>query len=153
MKKKNNDTKNDALAKKTKTVELELDELELIKQVERRLNELPVLTEAELDELKAKADVFAAETSAKGCWIGLGSFRQEGREFPIDLVQASGNVSMLALLVAEAMSSNPGLEQAFMLAVCLRMKHGGMADAAEEDDTAAEAEEYGPASGCELGAC
>lgn len=145
MKKKNDDTKIAELAKKTeKSVAIEFDDLEVIKSVERRLNELPVLTKAELDELNAKAKVFADEAAAKGCWIGLGSFHLEGSGIPAMLVQASGSASMLALLMAGAMSSDPGLEQAFMLAVGLRIKHGGMT---------AEAEEDGQAPGCELGEC
>lgn len=156
MKKKNEDTKNAELAKKTeKLVAIEFDDLEVIKSVERRLNELPVLTKAELDELNAKAKVFADEAAAKGCWIGLGSFHLEGSGIPAMLVQASGSASMLALLVAGAMSSDPGLEQAFMLAVGLRIKHGNMAAEAEDDDMedAAEAAEDGQAPGCALGEC
>lgn len=135
MMNKNNDTKIAELAKKTeKSVAIEFDDLEVIKSVERRLNELPVLTKAELDELNAKAKVFADEAAAKGCWIGLGSFHLEGSGIPAMLVQASGSASMLALLMAGAMSSDPGLEQAFMLAVGLRIKHGGMTDATEDNE-------------------
>lgn len=156
MKKKNNDTKIAELTKKSeKSVAIEFNDLDLFKQVERKLNELPVLTEAELDELKQKADVFAAEMAGKGCWIGMGMFHKEGSDIPADMVQASGSVSALALLMAGAMSSDPALEQAFMLAVGLRIKHGGLAAEAEDDDMtdAAEAEEDGQAPGCELGEC
>lgn len=132
---KNNDTKIAELTKKSeKSVAIEFDDLKLIKQVERKLNELPVLTEAELDELKEKAEVFAAEMAGKGCWIGMGMFHKEGSDIPADLVHASGSVSTLALLMAGAMSGDPALEQAFMLAVGLRIKHGGMTYATEDNE-------------------
>ncbi len=153
--KKNDDTKNELLAKMKKAVKLDFDALALWESIEQRLKEQPVLTEAELEELKEKADAFGYEAAENGCWIGLGSFRVEGKENPIALVQAAGSVSTLALMVAEAMTHQPALEKAFMLAVGLRIKHGGMTAEAEEDDMtdAAEAEEDGQAPGCELGEC
>lgn len=138
---KNEDMKNELLAKKTeKSVAIEFDDLELIKEVERKRNELPVLTEAELDELKVKVEVLGHEAAEKGCWLGLGSFRMEGSDIQADMVHASGSVAMLALLVAKAMNSDPGLEQAFMLAVGLRIKHGGMTYAAEIENNNEEEE-------------
>ena len=155
MKKKNDDTKNELLAKMKKAVKLDFDALALQESIEQRLKEQPVLTEAELEELKEKADAFGHEAAEKGCWIGLGSFRVEGKENPIALVQAAGSVSTLALMVAEAMVHQPGLEKAILLAVGLKMKFGDMEDAAEDDDMtdAAEAAEDGQAPGCELGEC
>ena len=155
MKKKNDDTKNELLAKMKKAVKLDFDALALKESIEHRLLLQPVLTEAELDELKEKANDFGYEAAEKGCWIGLGSFRVEGKENPIALVQVVGSVSTLALMVAEAMTHQPGLEKAILLAVGLKMKFGDMEDAAEDDDMedAAEAAEDGQAPGCELGEC
>lgn len=52
---KNNDTKIAELTKKSeKSVAIEFDDLKLIKQVERKLNELPVLTKPELKQWKPK---------------------------------------------------------------------------------------------------
>lgn len=144
MKKKNDDTKNELLAKMKKTVKLDFDAKKLAQSIERHLKEQPVLTEAELDELNEKADAFGHEAAEKGCWMGLGSFRVEGKENPIALVQAAGSVSTLALMVAEAMTHQPGLEKAFLLAMGLKLKYGNMA---------AEAEEDGQAPGCALGEC
>lgn len=140
MKKKNEDTKN--------------AELELLLSIHQKLNKLPALTEPELEELMDKSEKFGSEMEDKGCWLGLGMFRSETGK-PKKLVQAEGSVSTLALMVAEAMVHQPGLEKAFLLAVGLKMKFGDMEDAAEDDDMtdAAEAEEDGQAPGCELGEC
>lgn len=155
MKKKNDDTKNELLAKMKKTVKLDFDAKKLAQSIERQLKEQPVLTEAELDELKEKADAFGHEAAEKGCWIGLGSFRMEGRECPVALVHIDGAVSTLALLVADAMNRNPGFEQTILLAMGLKLKYGNMAAEAEADDMtdAAEAAEDGQAPGCALGEC
>lgn len=143
MKKKNDDTKNESLAKMKVAVKLDFDALALQESIERALNEQPVLTKAELEELMEKADVFAAEMADKGCWLGLGSLRTEDREDPKVLVQYSGAVSTLALMVSEAMNCNPGLERVLLLAVALKMKFGDAAEAAED----------GQAPGCALGEC
>ncbi len=132
---KNNDMKNDELAKKTEnSVKLDFDAKKLAQSIERQLKEKPVLTVAELDELKAKEEAFGHEAAEKGCWIGLGSFRMEGREHPIALVHIDGAVSTLALLVADAMNRHPGFEQAILLAMGLKLKYGNMAVAAEDNE-------------------
>lgn len=133
--KKNNDKKNETLMKKTEnSAQLNFDALELANSIERQLKEQPVLTKAELDELQAKEEAFGHEAAEKGCWIGLGSFRMEGRENPIALVHIHGAVSTLALLVADAMNSHPGLEQAILLAMGLKLKYGNMADTTEDNE-------------------
>ena len=132
---KNNDKKIAELAKKTEiSVNLNFDALELTNSIERQLKDQPVLTKAELDELNAKAVAFGHEAGEKGCWLGLGSFRMEGRENPIALVHIDGAVSTLALLVADAMNSHPGLEQVFLLAMGLKLKYGNMADTTEDNE-------------------
>lgn len=132
--KKNNDTKNELLATMKKAVKLNFDALELKNSIERNLDQHPVLTEAELEELNEKADVFASEMADKGCWIGLGSFRVAGKEDQTLLVQASGSVSMLALMVAEAMNCKPWLEQVLLLGVAMKLKFGDMADTTEDNE-------------------
>ena len=138
---KNNDMKNDELAKKTEdSVKLDFDAKKLAQSIERQLKELPVLTKAELDELQAKEEAFGREAAEKGCWIGLGSFRMEGREHPIALVHIDGAVSTLALLVADAMNRHPRFEQAILLAMGLKLKYGNMADTTEDEDDNVEEE-------------
>lgn len=155
--KKNDDTKNELLAKMKKAVKLDFDARALQESIEQRLKEQPVLTEAELEELKEKAGAFGHEAAEKGCWIGLGSFRVEGKENPIALVQAAGFVGGIALMVAEAMDSEPVLARAFELAMFMRLAAKYDADKAEAEDDdmtdAAEAAEDGQAPGCELGEC
>lgn len=126
--KKNNDMKKNKLITKMSFYNgndrsLDFDALKMEDVIERKLNELPVLTEAELDGLKAKADAFGYEVAEKGCWMGLGMFRREEGE-PKLLVQADGNVTILALMVAEAMEHYPALEDVFLKAVGLKMKYG-----------------------------
>lgn len=104
--------KNELLAKMKKAVKVDFDALELKNSIERNLSVQPVLTEAELEGLKAKADAFGYEVAEKGCWMGLGMFRREEGE-PKLLVQADGNVTILALMVAEAMEHYPALEDVF----------------------------------------
>lgn len=108
--KKNNDKKNEPQMKVAETIE-------------KKLEQMPVLTKAELEELKAKAVGFGDEVADKGCWIGLGMFRPEDGK-PKMLIQAEGDLTMLALMVSEAMKSNAELEMVFLLAVGMRMKSG-----------------------------
>lgn len=126
--------KNELLAKMKKAVKVDFDALELKNSIERNLSVQPVLTEAELEELKEKADAFGHEAAEKGCWIGLGSFRVEGKENPIALVQAAGSVSTLALMVAEAMNCNPGLEKVFLLALALKNSMDKQAETEDNEE-------------------
>lgn len=140
--KKNDDTKN--------------AELELLLSIHQKLNKLPALTEPELEELMDKSEKFGSEMEDKGCWLGLGMFRSETGK-PKKLVQAEGFVGGIALMVAEAMDSEPVLARAFELAMFMRLAAKYDADKAEAEDDdmtdAAEAEEDGQAPGCELGEC
>lgn len=126
--------KNELLAKMKKAVKVDFDALELKNSIERNLSVQPVLTEAELEELKEKADVFASEVADKGCWLGLGSFRTEDREDPRVLLQVSGSVSTLALMVAEAMNCNPGLEKVFLLALALKNSMDKQAETEDNEE-------------------
>ncbi|EJW90456.1 hypothetical protein EVA_21434 [gut metagenome] len=122
MMKKNDNTKNETLMKAKKLMKVDFDEKQVAETIEKQLAQMPVLTKAELDELQDMAEAFGSEAEKKGCWIGLGSFRVEGKEHPTALVQASGAMGTLALMVAESMAKSPWLEKVFLLAVGLRMK-------------------------------
>lgn len=119
--KKNNDKRNATLIKAEGLMKVDFDAKQVAETIKRKMEQMPVLTKAELAELFQKAIGFGAEVADKGCWIGLGMFRPEDSE-PKQLVQAVGNLTMLALMVAEAMESNPELEKAFLMAVGLKMK-------------------------------
>ena len=114
-------------------MKVDFDAKQLAETIKREMEQMPVLTKAELAELYQKAIGFGAEVADKGCWIGLGMFRPDDSE-PKQLVQAEGNLTMLALMVAEAMESNPELEKAFLMAVGLKMKFGDMADTTEDNE-------------------
>lgn len=130
---KNNDKRNATLMKAEGLMKVDFDAKQLAETIKREMEQMPVLTKAELAELYQKAIGFGAEVADKGCWIGLGMFRPDDSE-PKQLVQAEGNLTMLALMVAEAMESNPELEKAFLMAVGLKMKFGDMADTTEDNE-------------------
>ena len=132
--KKNNDTKIAELTKKSeKSVAIEFNDQDLIKQVERKLNELPVLTEAEVDELRDASEDMLNRMVDKGCWLGLGFVRNADQDLSL-LSAAHGNFPTLALMVAEAMDEDPVLEKVFLLALALKKCMDKMDETEDNED-------------------
>lgn len=122
--KKNEDTKNELLAKMKKAVQLNFDEQKVAETIANSLAQMPVLTEEEADELNEQLDMLTTGMVETGCWLGLSMFRKNGVEEPQRTVSVNGNVATLALMISEAMNEYPYLEKAFLLAVGMRMKYG-----------------------------
>ena len=87
--------------------------------MERAINQLPILTEAEVDELREATNDTLNRMVDKGCWLGLGFVRKADQDLGL-LSAAHGNFSTLALMVAEAMDEDPVLEKVILLALALK---------------------------------
>lgn len=114
---------NDMNAKKVmrQKLQVNLDMNEVAEAMERAINQLPILTEAEVDELRDASNDMLNRMVDKGCWLGLGFVRKADQDLGL-LSAAHGNFSTLALMVAEAMDEDPVLEKVFLMAVGLKMK-------------------------------
>lgn len=108
--------------------------------MERAINQLPILTEAEVDELRDAAGGMMNRMVDKGCWLGLGFVRKADQDLSL-LSAAHGNFSTLALMVAEAMDDDPVLEKVLLLALALKKSKDKMdetEDSEDEDDNVEE---------------
>lgn len=114
---------NDMNAKKVmrQKLQVNLDMNEVAEAMERAINQLPILTEAEVDELRDASNDMLNRMVDKGCWLGLGFVRKADQDLGL-LSAAHGNFSTLALMVAEAMDEDPVLEKVFLMALGLKMK-------------------------------
>ena len=122
---KNNDKKNETLMK------VNLNEM-LGEGAVR--NNLPILTEAEYDELREASEDMMNRMADKGCcWLGLGLVRKAERDLS-QLEAVHGNVGTLARMVAEAMNCNPGLEKVFLLAFAMKRSMDKQAETEDNED-------------------
>lgn len=123
--KKNNDKKNETLMK------VNLNDM-LGEGAVR--NNLPILTEAEYDELREASEDMMNRMADKGCcWLGLGLIRKAERDLS-QLEAVHGNVGTLARMVAEAMNCNPGLEKVFLLAFAMKRSMDEQAETEDNED-------------------
>ena len=112
-------------------VNLEINEL--AEAMERAINQLPILTEAEVDELRDASDDMLNRMVDKGCWLGLGFVRKADQDLGL-LSAAHGNFSTLALMVAEAMDEDPVLEKVILLALALKKGMDKMDETEDNED-------------------
>ena len=106
---------------------------DVAKAMERAINQLPILTEAEVDELREATNDTLNRMVDKGCWLGLGFVRNADQDLSL-LSAAHGNFSTLALMVAEAMDEDPVLEKVFLLALALKKSMGKMDETEDNED-------------------
>lgn len=111
-------------------LQVNLNMNDVAEAMERALNQLPILTEAEVDELREATDGMLQRMEDKGCWLGLGFVRNADQDLGL-LSAAHGNFTTLALMVAEAMDEDPVLEKVFLLALAMKK---GMDKKAETED-------------------
>ena len=124
--KKNNDTKNETLMK----VNLN----DMVGGAVVCADNLPILTEAEYDELREASEDMMNRMADKGCcWLGLGLVRKAERDLS-QLEAVHGNVGTLARMVAEAMNCNPGLEKVFLLAFAMKRSMYKQAETEDNED-------------------
>lgn len=124
--KKNNDKKNETLMK----VNLN----DMVGGAVVCADNLPMLTEAEYDELREAAEDMMNRMADKGCcWLGLGLVRKAERDLA-QLEAVHGNVGTLARMVAEAMNCNPGLEKVFLLAFAMKRSMDEQAETEDSED-------------------
>ena len=124
--KKNNDKKNETLMK----VNLN----EMLGGAVVCADNLPILTEAEYDELREASEDMMNRMADKGCcWLGLGLVRKAERDLS-QLEAVHGNVGTLARMVAEAMNCNPGLEKVFLLAFAMKRSMDKQAETEDNED-------------------
>lgn len=125
--KKNNDKKNETLMK------VNLDVNNVSEAIVRGINQLPILTEAEVDELREASNDMLNRMVDKGCWLGLGFVRNADQDLSL-LSAAHGNFSTLALMVAEAMDEDPVLEKVLQLALALKKSRDKQAETEDNED-------------------
>lgn len=124
--KKNNDKKNETLMK----VNLN----DMVGGAVVCADNLPMLTEAEYDELREASEDMMNRMADKGCcWLGLGRVRKAERDL-VQLEAVHGNVGTLARMVAEAMNCNPGLEKVFLLAFAMKRSMDKQAETEDNED-------------------
>ena len=114
-------------------LQVNLDMNDVAKAMERAINQLPILTEAEVDELWDASDDMLNRMVDKGCWLGLGFVRNADQELSL-LSAAHGNFSTLALMGAEAMDEDPGLEKGLLLALALKKSKDKMDETEDSED-------------------
>lgn len=117
MMNKNNDMNAKKVMRQKLQVNLNLNDV--AEAMEREINQLPILTEAEVDELRDASNDMLNRMVDKGCWLGLGFVRKADQNLGL-LSAAHGNFSTLALMVAEAMDEDPVLEKVILLALALK---------------------------------
>lgn len=101
--------------------------------MERAINQLPILTEAEVDELRDASKDMVNRMVDKGCWLGLGFVRKADQDLGL-LSAVHGNFPTLALMVAEAMDEDPVLEKVFLLALALNKSRDKMDETEDNED-------------------
>ena len=111
-------------------LQVSLNMNDVTKSLEQAMDKLPILTEAEVDELNEAAHGMMMRMEDKGCWLGLGLVRDKEKGLS-HLASVHGNFSTLALMVAEAMGDDPMLEKVFLLALGLKK---GIDKLAETED-------------------
>ena len=114
-------------------LQVNLDMTDVAKAMERAINQLPILTEAEVDELRDASDDMLNRMVDKGCWLGLGFVRNADQDLSL-LSAAHGNFSTLALMVAEAMDEDPVLEKVLLLALALKKSMDKMDETEDNED-------------------
>lgn len=127
--------KNDMNAKKVmrQKLQVNLNMNDVAKAMERAINQLPILTEAEIDELQEAAHGMMMRMEDKGCWIGLGFVCNADQGLSL-LSAVHGNFSTLALMVAEAMDDDPVLEKVLLLALALKKGKDKMNETEDNED-------------------
>ena len=126
---------NDMNAKKVmrQKLQVNLNMNDVAKAMERAINQLPILTEAEIDELRDAAHGMMNRMVDKGCWLGLGFVRNADQNLSL-LSAAHGNFTTLALMVAEAMDEDPVLEKVLLLALALKKSMDKMDETEDNED-------------------
>lgn len=114
-------------------LQVNLNLTDVAEAMERAINQLPILTEAEVDELREATDGMMNRMVDKGCWLGLGFVRNADQDLSL-LSAAHGNFSTLALMVAEAMDEDPVLEKVLLLALALKKSKGKMDETEDNED-------------------
>lgn len=114
-------------------LQVNLDMNELADAMERAINQLPILTEAEVDELVDASNDMLNRMVDKGCWLGLGFVRKADQDLGL-LSAAHGNFSTLALMVAEAMDEDPVLEKVLLMALALNKSREKMDETEDNED-------------------
>lgn len=114
-------------------LQVNLNMNDVAKAMERAINQLPILTEAEVDELRDATDGMMNRMVDKGCWLGLGFVRNADQDLSL-LSAAHGNFSTLALMVAEAMDEDPVLEKVLLLALALKKSMDKMDETEDNED-------------------
>ena len=110
-----------------------LDINEVADAMVRAVEKLPILTEAEVDELRDASKDMLNRMVDKGCWLGLGFVRKADQDLSL-LSAAHGNFSTLALMVAEAMDEDPVLEKVLLLALALKKSRDKMDETEDNED-------------------
>ena len=131
MMNKNNDMNAKKLMRQKLQVNLDMNDV--AKAMERAINQLPILTEAEVDELWDASEDMLNRMVDKGCWLGLGFVRKADQDLSL-LSAAHGNFSTLALMVAEAMDEDPVLEKVLLLALALKKSKDKQAETEDNED-------------------
>lgn len=106
---------------------------DVVEAMERAINQLPILTEAEVDELRDASNDTLNRMVDKGCWLGLGFVRNADQDLSI-LSATHGNFSTLALMVADAMDEDPVLEKVLLLALALKKSRDKQAETEDNED-------------------
>lgn len=110
-----------------------LDMNDVAEAMERAINQLPILTEAEVDELWDASNDMLNRMVDKGCWLGLGFVRNADQDLSL-LSAAHGNFSTLAMMVADAMDEDPVLEKVLLLALALKKSRDKQAETEDNED-------------------
>ena len=131
MMNKNNDMNAKKVMRQKLQVNLNLNDV--AEAMERAINQLPILTEAEVDELREASNDTLNRMVDKGCWLGLGFVRKADQDLSL-LSAAHGNFSTLALMVAEAMDEDPVLEKVILLALALKKGMDKMDETEDNED-------------------
>ena len=126
---------NDMNAKKVmrQKLQVNLDMNEVAETILKAINQLPILTEAEVDELRDASKDMVNRMVDKGCWLGLGFVRKADQDLGL-LSAAHGNFSTLALMVAEAMDEDPVLEKVLLMALALKKVRDKMDETEDNED-------------------
>lgn len=114
-------------------LQVNLNMNDVAETMERAINQIPILTEAEVDELRDASNDMLNRMVDKGCWLGLGFVRKADQDLVL-LSAAHGNFSTLALMVAEAMDGDPVLEKVLLLALALKKSKDKMDETEDSED-------------------
>lgn len=129
--KKNNDMNAKKLMRQKLQVNLDINEV--ADAMVRAVNQLPILTEAEVDELRDASEDMVNRMVDKGCWLGLGFVRNADQDLSL-LSAAHGNFITLVLMVSEAMDEDPVLEKVFLMALALKKGRDKQAETEDNED-------------------